>query len=323
MAEIRRRAGDAGTRANRRQIAADDIMNLYLSEVGHIPLLSRQEEVELAARLRRGGEAEQKLRESGQLAPEEREQLEREIVQGGKARDELIKANSRLVMSIARRYAGQGVPFPDLVQEGTIGLISAIDRFDHRLGYKLSTYATWWIRQALTRAVAGQGRNIRLPVHRYENVRKLRRTSLALAQELGREPTQGELAEKVEMAEEKVEQLLKSAQPTVSLDTPVDEEGNSFLVQFVENEDAPPPGDLAVDGLVRSQIEDVLSGLTPREERILRLRFGLEDGHTHTLREIANKMGLTRERIRQIEGEALGRLRHPTRARKLRDFYHS
>jgi len=298
-------------------------MNLYLSEVGHIPLLSRQEEVELAARLRRGREADQELRKGGQLVTEERERLGREIVQGWKARDELIKANSRLVMSIARRYAGQGVPFPDLVQEGTIGLISAIDRFDHRLGYKLSTYATWWIRQALTRAVASQGRNIRLPVHRYENVRKLRRTSLELAQELGREPTQEELADKVEMAKEKVAQLLKSAQRTVSLDTPVDEEGDSFLVQFVENEDAPPPGDLAVDSLVRSQVEDVLSGLTPREERILRLRFGLEDGHTHTLREIAEKMGLTRERIRQIQGEALQRLRHPTRARKLRDFYHS
>ena len=297
-----------------------EIMNLFLSEVGSIPLLSAREEGELAASWRRGEEAERELRSGGEWAAEVREQLLTAATEGRRARGELIKANCRLVMSLARRSVGQGVPLLDLIQEGTIGLINAIDRFDHRLGYKLSTYATWWVRQALTRAVASQGRNIRLPVHRYQQHYELIRASSRLAQELGRETTSQELAEYMGIALQEVEGLLKSAERTVSLETPVGEEGDSLLVDFIEDEDARSPEDVLAASMKQERIEEVLSLLAPREEEVIRLRFGFQNGRSYTLREIGQRMGLTKEGIRQIELEALVRLRDPALAPKLRDL---
>jgi len=305
------------------EIKSDDLVDLYLGEVGSIPLLDAQEELELAVLCRRGEAAREWLAQGQDLDPEERTRLEREVDAGEEARTRLINANSRLVVSIAKNYLGLGVPFLDLVQEGNVGLMEAIRRFDPEMGYRLSTYATWWIRQAVARAVAAQGRTIRLPIHKLEDINRIKRASVAIQQRLDRDPTMEELAEELDMPEDKVEQLIRLSRDTVSLEKPVDEEGESTLVQFIEDESSPSPAEEAVKGLVKERIEEALTSLTPRQERVLRLRYGLEDGETYTLKEIGKKLGLTRERIRQIEGEALQRLRHPGRRRKLEGYYES
>ncbi len=239
---------------------------------------------------------------------------------GELARDHLTKANSRLVVSIAKKYMGQGVPFLDLIQEGNLGLMKAVDKFDYKRGYKFSTYATWWIRQAVTRAIADQGRTIRVPVHMSDRIRKLYRVSRELEQTLGREPTPKEIAEVMDLSPQKVRWMLRISRRPLSLEKPVGEDGDSELGSFIEDEDTPTPLDTATHDLLRKELESALATISPREARILRLRFGLIDGRAHTLEELGQKFGLTRERIRQIEGEALRRLRHPSRARRLKDY---
>ena len=307
-------------RSDLSEIESDDLVNLYLGEVGHIPLLEAEQERELASIYRRGRKAHKLLAQQESLKPEERNRLEQEVREGDRARAHLINANSRLVMSLVKNYLGLGVPFLDLVQEGNLGLMKAIEKFDPELGYKLSTYATWWIRQALTRAVAAQGRTIRLPIHTIEGIKKLRHTSWRIQQQLDREPTIEELAEALGINENKIEQLMRMSKRTISLEKPVGEEGESTLGQFIEDEGSPRPAEIATRELAKEDLEEALGSLTPRQERILRLRYGLEDGEPHTLKEIADKFGLTRERIRQIEGEALRRLRHPSRSRKLKHY---
>jgi len=301
-------------------IDVDDSISLYLREIGRIPLLTAEQEVELAKRMEAGRTAKKRLSREGQLGAEERQQL-REVIRDGKAAQEhLIKANSRLVVSVAKKYVGRGVPFLDLIQEGNIGLIRAVKKFDYRRGFKFSTYATWWIRQAVTRAIADQGRTIRVPVHMYEQINRLARASRQLVQELGRDPTTDEIAEELGVSSKKVERTIKVAQRPLSLEMPVGEEDDSFLGDFIEDSEAPSPTDQASQQLLRDQIEDIFISLSPREVRILQLRFGLVDGYAYTLEEVGRKFGVTRERIRQIEAQALGRLRHPSRSRKLRDF---
>jgi RNA polymerase primary sigma factor len=246
--------------------------------------------------------------------------LERKVREGEAARRHLIKANSRLVVSIAKRYMGHGVPFLDLIQEGNLGLIRAVEKFDHRRGYKFSTYATWWIRQAITRALADQGRTIRVPVHMSEQINKLTQASRRLEQELGREPSSEELAVEMGVKPRKVERLMEIAQRPLSLEMRVGEEMDSELGDFIEDEETPLPTDAASKELLREEIERMLNSLTPREARVLQLRYGLADGHSYTLEEVGARFGVTRERIRQIETKAIRRLRHPTRSRKLRDY---
>ena len=320
-----RETGVAGTRVAEEEIdldgiESDDIMDLYLGEVGNIPLLTAEEEVELAGWMKKGQEARRRLAEKKDLTAEEERRLQWEVKEGKIAQERLVNANSRLVVSIAKHYIGRGVPFPDLVQEGNLGLITAVKKFDPTRGYKLSTYATWWIRQAITRAVASQGRNIRLPVHMVENINKLNRASRYLEQKLGRQPTYEELAQELDMPPYKVERLIKLSRQPISLETPVGEGEDSSLGEFVEDKSSFPPSDLALNAALREAIEEALTTLTPREARILRLRFGLHDGHSYTLQEVGEKFGLTRERIRQIEGEALQRLRHPSRSRRFKGF---
>jgi RNA polymerase primary sigma factor len=240
--------------------------------------------------------------------------------EGKAAQEHLVKANSRLVVSVAKKYIGRGVPFLDLIQEGNIGLIRAVNKFDYRRGYKFSTYATWWIRQAVTRAIADQGRTIRVPVHMYEQINKLTRTSRKLVQELGREPTIEEIAEELDISLRKVERIMRVAQRPLSLETPVGEEEDSYLGDFIEDVETVAPVDAASRSLLREELDETLASLTPREVRILQLRFGLVDGYSYTLEEVGRKFGVTRERIRQIEAQALGRLRHPSRSRRLRDY---
>ena len=300
-------------------IDIDDSISLYLKEIGRIPLLTAEQEVSLAKRMEAGRLAKRRLSKE-RLSTEERDRL-RDIVRDGKAAQEhLIKANSRLVVSVAKKYVGRGVPFLDLIQEGNIGLIRAVKKFDYRRGYKFSTYATWWIRQAVTRAIADQGRTIRVPVHMYEQINRLARVSRQLVQELGRDPTVEEIAEELGVSPKKVERTIKVSQRPLSLEMPVGEEDDSFLGDFIEDSEAPSPTDQASQQLLRDQIDDIFVSLTPREVRILQLRFGLVDGYSYTLEEVGKKFGVTRERIRQIEAQALGRLRHPSRSRKLRDF---
>jgi RNA polymerase primary sigma factor len=300
-------------------VDSDDAVSLYLREIGNIPLLTPEEEVTLARRLERGRAAHRRLARNG-FDPEERERLERKVREGEAARRHLIKANSRLVVSIAKKYMGHGVPFLDLIQEGNLGLIRAVEKFDHRRGYKFSTYATWWIRQAITRALADQGRTIRVPVHMSEQINKLTQASRRLEQELGREPSSEELAVEMGVKPRKVERLMEIAQRPLSLEMRVGEEMDSELGDFIEDEETPLPTDAASKELLREEIERMLNSLTPREARVLQLRYGLADGHSYTLEEVGARFGVTRERIRQIETKAIRRLRHPTRSRKLRDY---
>ena len=301
-------------------IDIDDSISLYLKEIGRIPLLTAEQEVSLAKRMEAGRDTKKRLSNNRNLSHQERVDLAAVVRDGKSAQEHLIKANSRLVVSVAKKYVGRGVPFLDLIQEGNIGLIRAVNKFDYRRGYKFSTYATWWIRQAVTRAIADQGRTIRVPVHMYEQINRLARVSRQLVQELGRDPTVEEIAGELGVSPKKVERTIKVSQRPLSLEMPVGEEDDSFLGDFIEDSDAPSPTDQASQQLLRDQIDDIFVSLTPREVRILQLRFGLVDGYSYTLEEVGKKFGVTRERIRQIEAQALGRLRHPSRSRKLRDF---
>ncbi len=300
-------------------IDIDDSISLYLKEIGRVPLLTADEEVSLAKRMERGREARQRLT-LGVDDPTERDRLLAAVRDGQAAQEHLIKANSRLVVSVAKKYVGRGVPFLDLIQEGNIGLIRAVKKFDYRRGYKFSTYATWWIRQAVTRAIADQGRTIRVPVHMYEQINRLTRTSRQLVQELGRDPTTEEIASRLGVPPRKVEQIIRVSQRPLSLEMPVGEEEDSYLGDFIEDDEAESPTDSASQTMLRQVIDEIFESLTPREVRILQLRFGLVDGYSYTLEEVGKKFGVTRERIRQIEAQALGRLRHPSRSRKLRDY---
>jgi RNA polymerase primary sigma factor len=299
-------------------IDIDDSISLYLKEIGQVPLLTAEEEVRLAKKMERGRKARRRLVRGG--GTDNREHLEKLVEEGKASQEHLVKANSRLVVSVAKKYIGRGVPFLDLIQEGNIGLIRAVNKFDYRRGYKFSTYATWWIRQAVTRAIADQGRTIRVPVHMYEQINKLTRASRKLVQELGREPTIEEIAEELDVPLRKVERIMKVAQRPLSLETPVGEEEDSYLGDFIEDIETVAPVDAASRSLLREELDETLASLTPREVRILQLRFGLVDGYSYTLEEVGRKFGVTRERIRQIEAQALGRLRHPSRSRRLRDY---
>lgn len=274
-------------------IKINDPVRMYLKEIGRVPLLSADDEMELAKRIENGDE---------------------------EAKRRLAEANLRLVVSIAKRYVGRGMLFLDLIQEGNMGLIKAVEKFDHKKGFKFSTYATWWIRQAITRAIADQARTIRIPVHMVETINKLIRVSRQLLQELGREPAPEEIAAEMELSVEKVREIMKIAQEPVSLETPIGEEDDSHLGDFIEDQEALAPADAAAYELLKEQLEDVLDTLTEREENVLRLRFGLDDGRTRTLEEVGKVFGVTRERIRQIEAKALRKLRHPSRSKRLKDF---
>ena len=274
-------------------ISIDDPVKVYLKEIGRVPLLSAEEEVELAIRMSEGDVA---------------------------AKKRLSEANLRLVVSIAKRYVGRGMQFLDLIQEGNLGLIKAVEKFDHTKGFKFSTYATWWIRQAITRAIADQARTIRIPVHMVETINKVKKVNSQLLHENGHEPTNEQIAEKLEMPVEKVREIMRVAQEPVSLETPIGEEEDSHLGDFIPDEDAPAPSDVASHTMLKEQLAEVLSTLTPLEEKVLRLRFGLEDGRSRTLEEVGKEFNVTRERIRQIEAKALRKLRHPSRSKKLKDF---
>ncbi len=300
-------------------IDTDDTIGLYLKEVSRVPLLSAEEEVELAQRIERGRMAREELAR-GNVSVRRRHELRRLIEDGWGAREHLITANSRLVISVAKKYMGRGVPFLDLIQEGNIGLIRATKKFDYRRGHKFSTYATWWIRQAVTRAIADQGRTIRVPVHMGDQINKLLRTQHQLTQRLGRDPSVDELALALDVPPKKVENMIQVARRPLSLETPTDDEEDSVLGDFIEDDEAPPPDDTATYNMLKEHLEEVLNSLPPREVRILQLRYGLLDGQAYTLEEVGRKMGVTRERVRQIEAQALSRLRHPTIRRKLRDY---
>lgn len=274
-------------------VKINDPVRMYLKEIGRVPLLSAEEEIELAKRIEQGDE---------------------------EAKRRLAEANLRLVVSIAKRYVGRGMLFLDLIQEGNMGLLKAVEKFDYRKGYKFSTYATWWIRQAITRAIADQARTIRIPVHMVETINKLIRVQRQLLQDLGREPSPEEIAEEMDLTPEKVREILKIAQEPVSLETPIGEEDDSHLGDFIEDQEATSPSEHAAYELLKEQLEDVLDTLTDREENVLRLRFGLDDGRTRTLEEVGKVFGVTRERIRQIEAKALRKLRHPSRSKRLKDF---
>lgn len=274
-------------------VSIEDPVRMYLKEIGKVPLLSAEEEIELAKRMENGDEA---------------------------AKKRLAEANLRLVVSIAKRYVGRGMLFLDLIQEGNLGLIKAVEKFDYRKGYKFSTYATWWIRQAITRAIADQARTIRIPVHMVETINKVIRVSRQLLQELGHDPSPEEIAKEMNMPVDRVRDILKIAQEPVSLETPIGEEEDSHLGDFIPDDDAPEPAEAASFMLLKEQLVEVLKTLTPREEKVLRLRFGIEDGHTRTLEEVGKEFNVTRERIRQIEAKALRKLRHPSRSKKLKDF---
>ena len=302
----------------------DDPVRMYLKEIGKVNLLTSEEEVELAQAMTAGNAAQEQLDElkaSGEEIPEElRRELEKTIKKGEKARQRLAEANLRLVVSIAKRYVGRGMQFLDLIQEGNLGLIKAVEKFDYVKGFKFSTYATWWIRQAITRAIADQARTIRIPVHMVETINKVIRVSRQLLQELGHDPSAEEIAEEMGMPEERVREILKIAQEPVSLETPIGEEEDSHLGDFIPDEDASEPAEAASFTLLKEQLVEVLATLTPREEKVLKLRFGIEDGRTRTLEEVGKEFNVTRERIRQIEAKALRKLRHPSRSKKLKDF---
>lgn len=300
-------------------IAADDAVGLYLREMARVPLLSLEEESRLAHIIEVGRQAEQVLANNG-TDPVERARLEALVEEARAAREHLIKANTRLVVSIAKKYIGRGVPFLDLIQEGNLGLMKAVEKFDYRRGYRFSTYATWWIRQTISRAVADQSRTIRVPVHMSDRIRRLYKTAQQLEQEYGRPPTPEEIAAELDMEPRKVQWMLRVSWRPLSLEHPVGEEEDNELGAFIEDDSTPTPPQSAYHKMLAEKIEEVLSTLSPREARILRLRFGLGGGRSHTLEEVGQKFGLTRERIRQIEGKALRRLRHPRRSRQLRQY---
>ncbi len=302
--------------------AIDDPVRMYLKEIGKVPLLSPEEEIDLAQKMSSGNLAQEQLdsAEEGSLSAEETAQLKALLKEGEKAKQKLAEANLRLVVSIAKRYVGRGMLFLDLIQEGNLGLIKAVEKFDYTKGYKFSTYATWWIRQAITRAIADQARTIRIPVHMVETINKVIRVSRQLLQELGHDPSPEEIAGEMAMPVDKVREILKIAQEPVSLETPIGEEEDSHLGDFIPDEGASEPSEAASFTLLKEQLVDVLSTLTPREEKVLRLRFGIEDGRTRTLEEVGKEFNVTRERIRQIEAKALRKLRHPSRSKKLKDF---
>ncbi len=302
-------------------INIDDHVKMYLKEIGKVNLLTAEEELSLAKRMADGEEAKERIEELGdEISDEDSERLNFLIDDGEKAKKSLAEANLRLVVSIAKRYVGRGMLFLDLIQEGNLGLIKAVDKFDYTKGYKFSTYATWWIRQAITRAIADQARTIRIPVHMVETINKLVRVSRQLVQELGREPTPEELAKELNMPVEKVREISKISQEPVSLETPIGEEEDSHLGDFIPDDDAPAPSEAASFVLLKEQLGAVLKTLTPREAKVLRLRFGLDDGRARTLEEVGKEFEVTRERIRQIEAKALRKLRHPSRSKKLKDF---
>lgn len=302
----------------------DDPVRMYLKEIGKVNLLTSDEEINLAQAMGAGAEAKDQLDEleklEEEIPAEVRKELEKLIKKGERAKQRLAEANLRLVVSIAKRYVGRGMQFLDLIQEGNLGLIKAVEKFDYTKGYKFSTYATWWIRQAITRAIADQARTIRIPVHMVETINKVIRVSRQLLQELGHDPSPEEIAEEMNMPVERVREILKIAQEPVSLETPIGEEEDSHLGDFIPDEDASEPAEAASFTLLKEQLVDVLGTLTPREEKVLKLRFGIEDGRTRTLEEVGKEFNVTRERIRQIEAKALRKLRHPSRSKKLKDF---
>ncbi|MCX7854850.1 MAG: sigma-70 family RNA polymerase sigma factor [Anaerolineae bacterium] len=300
-------------------IAADDAVGLYLREMARVPLLSLEEETRLAHVIELGREAEQVLANNG-TDPLERARLEALVEEGRAAREHLIKANTRLVVGIAKKDIGRGAPFLDLIQEGNLGLMKAVEKFDYRRGYRFSTYATWWIRQTISRAVADQSRTIRVPVHMSDRIRRLYKTAQQLEQEYGRPPTPEEIAAELDLEPRKVQWMLRVSWRPLSLEHPVGEEEDNELGAFIEDDSTPTPPQSAYQKMLAEKIEEVLSTLSPREARILRLRFGLGGSRSHTLEEVGQKFGLTRERIRQIEGKALRRLRHPRRSRQLRQY---
>ena len=312
-------------------VSVEDPVRMYLKEIGKIPLLSADEEIELAQNMEDGAVAIEKINvlkgrldgaseEEKAEIKEEIKTLQRDVDKGADAKKRLAEANLRLVVSIAKRYVGRGMLFLDLIQEGNLGLIKAVEKFDYKKGYKFSTYATWWIRQAITRAIADQARTIRIPVHMVETINKLIRVSRQLLQELGREPSPEEIAKEMSMPVERVREILKISQEPVSLETPIGEEEDSHLGDFIKDDNVPVPADAAAFTLLKEQLEEVLGTLTEREQKVLTLRFGLEDGRARTLEEVGKEFNVTRERIRQIEAKALRKLRHPSRSRKLKDY---
>lgn len=312
-------------------VSVEDPVRMYLKEIGKVPLLSADEEIELAQNMEDGAVATEKINvlkgrldgaseEEKAEIKEEIKTLQRDVDKGADAKKRLAEANLRLVVSIAKRYVGRGMLFLDLIQEGNLGLIKAVEKFDYKKGYKFSTYATWWIRQAITRAIADQARTIRIPVHMVETINKLIRVSRQLLQELGREPSPEEIAKEMNMPVERVREILKISQEPVSLETPIGEEEDSHLGDFIKDNNVPVPADAAAFTLLKEQLEEVLGTLTEREQKVLTLRFGLEDGRARTLEEVGKEFNVTRERIRQIEAKALRKLRHPSRSRKLKDY---
>jgi RNA polymerase primary sigma factor len=302
-------------------VSSVDTVGLYLREMSQVPLLNTEEEQDLAIRIERANKAADRLgRLNGKTKASQKQDLEFFVQDGGLARAHLIKANTRLVVSIAKKYIGRGVPLLDLIQEGNLGLMKAVEKYDHRRGFRFSTYATWWIRQTITRAIAEQGRTIRVPVHMIDRIRQLFKTAHELEQELGRPPTTEELADDLGVEPRKVQWMLRVSWLPLSLESPIGDDEESELGMFVEDNTSPTPTQVAYQNMLREKIQDVLATLSPREARILRLRFGLENGTTYTLEEVGKKFGLTRERIRQIEGKALRRLRHPCRSRLLKEY---
>ncbi|MCB2179683.1 sigma-70 family RNA polymerase sigma factor [bacterium] len=307
----------------REQVRGDkvDTVGLYLKEMSRVPLLDTEQEITLAKLIERGTKADKRLAKlNGHTPPEEKDILKGYILEGQIARDHLIQANTRLVVSIAKKYLGRGVPFLDLIQEGNLGLMKAVNKYDYRRGFRFSTYATWWIRQTITRSIADQGRTIRVPVHMIDRIRQMYKAARKLEQDLGRPPKVEELAEYLDQPIDKVQWMLQVSWLPLSLESPVGEDEDAELGMFVEDEHTPTPSTATAQKLLSEKMEEVLATLSPREARILRLRFGLENGKTYTLEEVGEKFGLTRERIRQIEGKALRRLRHPMRARQLREY---
>jgi RNA polymerase primary sigma factor len=307
--------------SNLEPISSEDTIGLYLKEMSRVPLLSNTEEIEIARRIEKGRAAKILFESNVEHMPIEKcEELEKQVIDGLEARDHLIKANTRLVVSIAKRYISRGVPFLDLIQEGNLGLMKAVEKFEYKRGFRFSTYATWWIRQTITRSIADQGRTIRVPVHMVDRIRQLYKLTHELEQKLGRVPNSEELGNELGASSAKVEWMLRVSWLPLSLESPVNDEDDSELGMFVEDEITPTPIQSAYTNLLAEKIEQVLTTLPPREARILKLRFGLDNGRTYTLEEVGRKFGLTRERIRQIEGKALSRLRHPRRARQLKDY---